>query len=193
MVHLAYDQRTVGKKEVTFARQLNKKSMGFDEVFTFLCKQSGLSVYSESLFKTIIAALTWFTGFIDWYNTIHFAGVSVLPSHERQLSHKKKLQLYHIDDSITIRGEMMPSIRPSADLRNKYNVISDFCHKYTEPVFITRNGLGDLAVLSIETYEMLLGKVELYKKIDEGLEDLNKGEKTGAEEVFSTLKKRFGN
>jgi len=33
---------------------------------------------------------------------------------------------------------MMPEIRPSSDLRNKYNEISQFCHKYKEPVYITK-------------------------------------------------------
>jgi len=64
----------------------------------------------------------------------------------------------------------MPSIRPSSDLRNKYNEISEFCHKYSEPVYITKNGQGDLAVMSIETFEKLVGKFELYKLLDEGLE-----------------------
>ena len=36
----------------------------------------------------------------------------------------------------------MPTIRPSADLRNSYNEISQFCHEYSEPVFITKNGKG---------------------------------------------------
>ena len=49
----------------------------------------------------------------------------------------------------------MPKIRSSADLRNNYNDISTFCHTYAEPVFITKNGKGDLAVMSIETYEEL--------------------------------------
>ena len=65
---------------------------------------------------------------------------------------------------------MMPEIRPSSDLRNKYNEISQFCHKYKEPVYITKNGQGDLAVMSIETYERLVGKYELYKLLDEGIE-----------------------
>ena len=38
----------------------------------------------------------------------------------------------------------MPNIRPSADLRNRYNEISTFCHDSAEPVFITKNGKGDL-------------------------------------------------
>ncbi|MDD2401873.1 MAG: type II toxin-antitoxin system Phd/YefM family antitoxin, partial [Clostridia bacterium] len=52
----------------------------------------------------------------------------------------------------------MPTIRPSSDLRNSYNEISEFCHKHKEPIYITRNGSGDLAVMSIETYERLIGK-----------------------------------
>ncbi|EMS73076.1 type II toxin-antitoxin system Phd/YefM family antitoxin [Ruminiclostridium cellobioparum] len=64
----------------------------------------------------------------------------------------------------------MPSIRPSSDLRNNYNEISQFCHQYGEPVYITKNGQGDLAVMSIETYERLVGKFELYKLLDEGMD-----------------------
>lgn len=69
----------------------------------------------------------------------------------------------------------MPSIRPSSDLRNNYNEISRFCHKFNEPVYITKNGQGDLAVMSIETYEKIVGKLELYKLIDEGLDAHNNG------------------
>lgn len=63
----------------------------------------------------------------------------------------------------------MPTIRPSADLRNSYNEISNFCHKYDEPVFITKNGKGDLAVMSVETYEKMCGKFELYSLVEQGL------------------------
>ena len=63
----------------------------------------------------------------------------------------------------------MPKIRSSADLRNNYNEISTFCHDYAEPVFITKNGKGDLAVMSIETYEALTARFDLYAKLQEGL------------------------
>ena len=43
----------------------------------------------------------------------------------------------------------MPIIKSSTDLRNNYNEISTFCHENEEPVFITRNGKGDLAVMSV--------------------------------------------
>lgn len=69
----------------------------------------------------------------------------------------------------------MPTIRPSADLRNNYNEISDFCHTYSEPVFITKNGKGDLAIMSIEEYEKLSGRYELYQMLDKGMNDIRNG------------------
>ena len=70
-----------------------------------------------------------------------------------------------------IRGACaVPNIRPSAYLRNNYNGISDFCHSSMEPVFITKNGHGDLAVMSIEVYEKLCGRNELYYLLDQSIE-----------------------
>ena len=48
----------------------------------------------------------------------------------------------------------MPHIRPITDLRNT-NEISELCHAQNEPVFITKNGYGDLVIMSMETYEAL--------------------------------------
>ena len=50
----------------------------------------------------------------------------------------------------------MPEIRSSADLRNHYNEISAFCHEHSEPIFITKNGRGNLGVMSIEAYENIV-------------------------------------
>lgn len=49
----------------------------------------------------------------------------------------------------------MPQIRPITDLRNT-NALSDACHSVKEPIFITKNGYGDLVVMSIETYEQIV-------------------------------------
>ncbi|MEW5920953.1 MAG: type II toxin-antitoxin system prevent-host-death family antitoxin [Bacillota bacterium] len=81
----------------------------------------------------------------------------------------------------------MPHIRPSSDLRNKYNEISEFCHRFSEPVYITKNGQGDLAVMSIETYEKLVGKFELYKLLDEGIEAMKNRKVVPAEDVFNKI------
>jgi PHD/YefM family antitoxin component YafN of YafNO toxin-antitoxin module len=85
----------------------------------------------------------------------------------------------------------MPTIRPSADLRNSYNEISEFCHKYTEPVFITKNGEGDLAVMSIETYEKLTGKMELYSLLAEGMQAEQEGKVRPAKDVLADLRKKI--
>ena len=81
----------------------------------------------------------------------------------------------------------MPVIRKSADLRNSYADISAFCHKYREPVFITKNGVGDLAVMSIATYEEIIGKQRLYNLLDEGLKDIKNGNVLSEEEMDKEL------
>ena len=59
----------------------------------------------------------------------------------------------------------MPSIRPISDLRNNANEISDFCRQTREPVFITRNGTGDMVVMNLEEYERQMATIELYGKL----------------------------
>lgn len=71
----------------------------------------------------------------------------------------------------------MPTIKSSTDLRNNYNEISEFCRETREPVFITRNGRGDLAVMSIETYELLAGRLELHGLLAEARNAINEGRK----------------
>ncbi len=83
----------------------------------------------------------------------------------------------------------MPVIRPSSDLRNNYSEISEFCHKHNEPVYITKNGQGDLAVMSIETYEKLVGKFELHKLIDEGIDAIQKKKVRSFKEALADIEK----
>ena len=85
----------------------------------------------------------------------------------------------------------MPTIRPSADLRNNYNEISSFCNSYNEPIFITKNGKGDLAVMSIETYERLCGKFELFRLLDEGLEAEKNGQVRPFKEAIADIRKEL--
>lgn len=84
----------------------------------------------------------------------------------------------------------MPTIRPSADLRNCYNEISTFCHDSAEPVFITKNGKGDLAVMSIEAYEAMTSRFELYRLIQEGLDDVKAGRISPIEETLERVRRR---
>ena len=59
----------------------------------------------------------------------------------------------------------MPVIRPISDLRNSANEISDFCRQTREPVYITKNGTGDMVVLNIEEYERQQSLIDLYGKL----------------------------
>ena len=87
----------------------------------------------------------------------------------------------------------MAMIRPSSDLRNHYNEISEFCHKTNQPVYITKNGAGDLVVLSNDDYERLVGpKAELYRLLDEGIESMKQGKGRSADEVFAEIEKEYG-
>ena len=85
----------------------------------------------------------------------------------------------------------MPNIKSSTDLRNNYNEISNFCHESREPVYITKNGQGDLAVMSIETYEALSGKLDLYELLDKGRTAVEAGKKRQMHEVMKDIKQRI--
>ena len=78
----------------------------------------------------------------------------------------------------------MPQIRPITDLRNT-SEISDACHARREPVFITKNGYGDLVVMSIETYEEMLDCIATDKAIADAEQEIAAGgQLLDAEEVF---------
>ena len=83
----------------------------------------------------------------------------------------------------------MPIIRPSSDLRNKYNEISTICHQTQSPVYITKNGAGDLAIMSIELYEYLTDKFELYKELEKGINSIERGESFSSDEVYDELER----
>jgi len=85
----------------------------------------------------------------------------------------------------------MSYIKSSTDLRNNYNEISAFCHKYQEPVFITKNGQGDLVVMSNETFELLNGKLELYRLLDEGRVAVTEGRKRPLADVMRDIKQEL--
>lgn len=56
-------------------------------------------------------------------------------------------------------------IKPSTALRNEYNDISTFCKEKMEPVFLTKNGEGDLVVMSIEAYTYREELLDLREKL----------------------------
>jgi prevent-host-death family protein len=59
----------------------------------------------------------------------------------------------------------MPTIKPISSLRNRTREIATLCHEQDEPVYLTTNGEGDLVVMSIEHYERLKARVDLFEKL----------------------------
>ena len=82
----------------------------------------------------------------------------------------------------------MPSIRPISDLRNSANEISDFCRQSREPVYITRNGTGDMVVLNIDEYERQMAVIDLYGKLAVAEEEISAG---AAGDDFLTVAKQM--
>ncbi|WP_206613297.1 type II toxin-antitoxin system Phd/YefM family antitoxin [Oceanobacillus halophilus] len=59
----------------------------------------------------------------------------------------------------------MPHNRPVSDLRNNFADISRTVHETREPVFLTKNGYGDMVVMSLEAYEQKQFESEIYFKL----------------------------
>ena len=71
----------------------------------------------------------------------------------------------------------MPIIRPISDLRNNFSSISDTVHSDDEPVFLTKNGIGDMVVMSLDYYEKQLARIELYQKLNQARDEIRNGAK----------------
>lgn len=81
------------------------------------------------------------------------------------------------------------NIHPSAAIRQNYNEIADLCRKTAEPVFLTKNGEGDLVVMDIDTYnrrEKMLKLREELLAVEEDRMNGNKG--YSVEEVAAMMR-----
>ncbi len=84
----------------------------------------------------------------------------------------------------------MRHIRPISDLRNNFAEISKIVHESSEPVFLTKNGYGEMVVMSFEAYERLNFESEVYYKLKEAeLEAAENRERFSHKEVFDELRK----
>ncbi len=87
----------------------------------------------------------------------------------------------------------MNNIRPVSDLRNKFAEISKTVHETKQPVFLTKNGFGDMVVLSMEAYENMQFESEVYFKLKEAEKEAEiNSTRYSAKEVLKALKNRSG-
>ena len=88
----------------------------------------------------------------------------------------------------------MPQIRPVSDLRNNFAEISKIVHETNEPVFLTKNGYGDMVVMSMEQFEKQQFENEIYLKLKEAeLEAKSTDKRYSHDEVFTKLRERISN
>jgi prevent-host-death family protein len=86
----------------------------------------------------------------------------------------------------------MPIIKPISDLRNKANEISNLAHKSDEPIFITKNGEGDMVVMSMAQYSKLQLKLDLLSKLAVAQAQRAEGDKGKTlSQVMKDLRKRI--
>lgn len=86
----------------------------------------------------------------------------------------------------------MPQIRPVSDLRNNFADISRVVHETAEPVFLTKNGYGDMVVMSMEAFERHQFESEVYFKLKEAeLEAKTTNKRYSHKEVFDELRKKL--
>lgn len=86
----------------------------------------------------------------------------------------------------------MPKILSSTVLRNNYNDVSEWCHNTEEPAFITKNGSGDLAVMSIDAYEELISDAGLAYQLAVGRRAARAGLVADAKETSTALRAKYG-
>jgi prevent-host-death family protein len=84
----------------------------------------------------------------------------------------------------------IPQIRPVSDLRNNFSEISRQVHDTNEPVYLTRNGRGDMVVMSMEAYEQNRYESEVYLKLREAeIEAKSTTRRHSLEEVMDSMEK----
>ena len=85
----------------------------------------------------------------------------------------------------------MPQIIPIRDLKNT-SQISDICHSSDEPIFVTKNGYGDMVIMSMESYEKTMYVISVYEKLTKAEESVANGNVTDAIESIKNIREKYG-
>lgn len=85
----------------------------------------------------------------------------------------------------------MPQIIPIKDLKNT-SEISELCHAASEPVYITKNGYGDMVVMSMETYERTMKRLKVYEDLETSVLQIREGKTQDAFQGLEDVRSRYG-
>lgn len=85
----------------------------------------------------------------------------------------------------------MPRIIPIRDLKDT-TAISQMCNESDEPVYITKNGYGDMVIMSMKAYEERMFMAEIYSGLAQAERDVKEGRVSDAREGLNALRKKYG-
>ena len=86
---------------------------------------------------------------------------------------------------------IMPQIIPIKDLKNTAE-ISDMCHKTEEPIYVTKNGYGDMVIMSMEIYESTMRQIAMYRDIEISEKQVEAGKVKDARIALSETRLKYG-
>ncbi len=85
----------------------------------------------------------------------------------------------------------MPQIIPIKDLKNT-SEISDMCHRADEPIYITKNGYGDMVIMSMEIFEKTMSRQSMYQDIEIAEEQIASGKVKDARAALRETRTKYG-
>jgi PHD/YefM family antitoxin component YafN of YafNO toxin-antitoxin module len=85
----------------------------------------------------------------------------------------------------------MPQIIPIKDLKNT-SEISEMCHNTNEPVYITKNGYGDMVIMSMETFEDVSSRLKMYQSLMNSEQQIKEGKVKDARKSMTTVRDKYG-
>lgn len=85
----------------------------------------------------------------------------------------------------------MPQIIPIKELKNT-SEISEMCHKTDEPIYITKNGYGDMVIMSMENYERTMHIQTLYRDIEVSEQQIENGQVKDARVSLAEMRAKYG-
>lgn len=85
----------------------------------------------------------------------------------------------------------MPQIIPIKELKNTAE-ISELCHKVDEPIYITKNGYGDMVIMSMEIYERTMKQIQFYHELEISEQHITEGKVKDAKSSLVAMKKKYG-
>ena len=85
----------------------------------------------------------------------------------------------------------MPRIIPIRDLKDTA-AISQMCSESTEPIYITKNGYGEMVIMSMKAYEEKMCLLDVYAKLAEAEEEIREGKTADAHAALKDLRAKYG-